>query len=165
MKLPPHALSARSITAMGLMAALLTTAALIASASPEAVVSRSFAVALEDSATEVKEPRSYATISGTEEFWLSEQRRLAGEGSIEPAAWSSATPLLQLATGDRITFGSGAFERVLEVVSVAASGDSDTGRTLTISARDTSHPTAPLVILTTTFELSPKGGIKSARAL
>lgn len=164
MKLPPHALSLRSVAASGLLAAVLAAGIGIATTSPEAVVSRSFASALEETTAEIKEPRSIATISGTEEFWLSEKRRLAGQGSIEPAAWAPL-PMLQLAVGDRITIGSGATARSLEVVSVAETTDADDRRSLTISARDSSNPAGPLITFVTSIQEDLKDGVKAAHAL
>jgi hypothetical protein len=138
----------------------------IASANPEAVVARSFSAALEASRPADAPSRSGALISGTEEFWLAEKRRMAEGIALEPAAWPGQATPFALAPGERITIGSGSGQRVLEVVSVKQTpADHGNPATLEIMARDSASASSPLITFTTVIEKSAKSGTKTARAL
>lgn len=148
----------RSFAITAVFAGLGLAGLAVASASPEALVARSFSVALEDEASGVSKTRSGPLVSGTEEFWLAEKRRLAGGGTVEPAAWPETGTLLAFAPGEQITIGSGTGRRVLEIVSVSEGRSSS----IDIKARDTAAPESPVVTLTIT---PPMKTGKAPRAL
>jgi len=171
MKLASHVCSsarsvARSAAITGLFAALAMTGFTIASANPEAVVARSFSAALEASRPTDAPSKSGTLISGTEEFWLAEKRRMAEGVALEPAAWPGQTTPFALSPGERITIGSGSSQRVLEVVSIKETpADHGNAATVEIVARDSADASSPLITFTTAIEKSGKAGTKTARAL
>lgn len=120
------ALASRPTALAGSALAILAVAGvgLIATANTEAVVANRFVAALENPAEQrpalrVADAESDKLISGSEAYWLTGQRRLAADGSVEPAAWSGSISD-GLSVGDRITVPNGKAERVLQVVAIAA---------------------------------------------
>lgn len=116
------ALTPTALTGAGLAVLAVAGIGLIASANPEAVVTKRFVAALEapaQSAAHVSATSEHP-ISGSEAYWLAERRQLTAEGgSVEPATWSA--PLAAgLSIGDRITVPSGkGSKRTLEVIAIA----------------------------------------------
>jgi hypothetical protein len=164
----------RAVLSGGVLAALaaaLAAGAGIALTSPDALISRGFANALEgtpDSGGDERGRPAVAPVAGSEEFWLT---RKAHGGEVEPAAWAVSPTPFGVAAGDRITIRSGGKDRVLEVVAVTdAPGevtriDTDTvpRRQIVVTCRDTSDPHGALIRFIA--EAASGSGAKPVRSL
>lgn len=175
MTLPRFALASTPAARAGAALVLLAVLGLgLLTASPETVIARHFAAALE-AAPEEGAFRTAAgpLVSGSEAYWLTEKQRHESDGAaLEPAAWSG--PLAAgIAVGDRITIAGAKAERVLEVVAVAetppAPGAAPAAvgqavRHIAVTCRDLGRADGRLVTFTVPAEPVP-GPAKSPRAL